>query len=156
MECLVYIHGASSLDPRYADCTRVACGVRPRDVIRQKCKLPHVSPRFPAKKRVSPRFFPILAHKKYLFRKKPVTKIIAGKSSSLSHCFGQFPHTTKPTARFVEKKIALFSIFPKNDIKKAWRRPKSKKCHIFKVVDYEISVAEFSARIEKNWKLQKL
>ena len=118
---------------------------------RNKAKM-QASARFTPISSEKTRFFPILAHKKYLFRKKPVTKIIAGKSSSLSHCFGQFPHTTKPTARFVEKNRTFLHF------SKKWYKKSMKEAEIEKMSYIQsCRLRNFSCWVSsQNWKKLKI
>lgn len=153
MECLVYIHGVSSLHPRYADCTRVACGVRPRDVIRQKCKLLHVSPRFPAKKRVFPAFFPHFSTQKIPFSQKTGDQNYCRKKFKSIALFWPISPYNETHSSICRKKIALFSIFPKNDIKKSMKEAEIEKMSYIQ----SCRLRNFSYWVSsQNWKKLKI
>ena len=139
VKCLVYTLGMSSVHPRYKNCTTLVCIVWPRDVEVEKCELLHVLPRFPAKNCIFRTFFLILAYKKQLFRKKPGNQNKPNKKFFKSIAlFWPISPYCEPHSSICQKKFAVFSIFQKMVSKKARRRPKSKKCHVFKVVDNEI------------------
>ena len=154
MECLVYIHGVSSLHPRYADCTRVACGVRPRDVIRQKCKLLHVSPRFPAKKRVFPAFFPHFSTQKIPFSQKTGDQNYCRKKFKSIALFWPISPYNETHSSICRKKNRTFLHFSKK-----WYEKKSMKEAEIEKISYIQScrLRNFSYWVSsQNWKKLKI
>ena len=144
--CRLLPRGMSIVHPWYVECTPKVWklftpGMHSMAPWR-RCRKVRASPRLTSISREKmhfSHFFSNFSIQKTTFSQKPGDQNNSRKNffKSIALLWPISPYC-EPHSSICQKKFAVFSIFQKMVSKKARRRPKSKKCHVFKVVDNEI------------------